>query len=227
MKAVTPGHPTASELAGEMLIELDDRLLERVQFAQSIPDVLGGVILAESALLWLRQPVLQERVFGVVGLLAAVAVAVAFARELWMLLSGRRHGEEGWLEWTDLLVGGMLILGVLHGWSERGKLFRPDLLMGAVLLIKSVLQPWAKRRFGARSVLRMDAAGLRVQITRFRGFGFEWAELASARVDEKAVVFTTHAGRVHRLRLPRYGNRDEIRSALRARLAAAGLLPGS
>jgi hypothetical protein len=193
-----------------LVILLHDR---RVAAAERL-DLLGhgaaaaGLASAAFGALPARTP--GGAALAAVEIAAALGLALAIRREL----RARDEERPARVSWLNLAAAA--VLGIQWYVERRagGKLFSPELLSALVTAGLAFLHPLVQRRRRERRALRMDGAGISIQIGRLRRFTAAWSDLRAVDAAPAELRFVRADGREHRVSLRAITNRDEVAAAV-------------
>ena len=123
------------------------------------------------------------------------------------------HAHHG-IDWIDLSLGAMLLVEAYAKFHANGRIARPMILMGVVLLIVGIfhgrIAAWGARRLE----LRVDDHGISVPGRFFRRLTLAWSEVAEITVGAATARVIALDGRDQQLNLADAINADAIRHAL-------------
>lgn len=202
-----------------LIIPLDDR---RVRMAERLDLVGHGaavVGLASAALGGLPARTAGGAALAAVELAAALALALAIRREL----RARDETAPAGVSWLNLVAAAVLLGQWYVEWRAGGKWFSPELLSGVVTGGLAFLHPTIQRRRQSRRMLRIDDAGITLQLSRFRRVFAAWSDLRALEATPGALRFVTADGREQRVSLRMIVNGAQVAQAVAAAAERRGL----
>lgn len=202
-----------------LTIPLQDR---RVRIAERLDLVGHGaavVGLASAALGGLPARTAGGTALVAVELAAAAALAVAIRREL----RARDDAAPAGISWLNLGAAAVLLVQWYVELRAGGKWFSPELLSGVVTGGLAFMHPVIQRRRQSRRMLRIDDAGITLQLGRFRRVSAAWSDLRALEATPDALRFVTADGREERASLRMIVNRAEVVAAVASASARHGV----
>jgi hypothetical protein len=193
-----------------LVIHIHDRraaLAERLDLMGHAAAALGLIAAAADAL-----PARTTAAAALVAVEIAAAAALAFAirREL----RARDQERPARISLLNLLASAVLLVQWYVELRAGGKGFSPDLLGAITAAVLAFLHPLIQRRRKERRALRIDAAGITVQLGRFRRFSAAWTDLRAVDAAPHALRFVTADGRERKVRLRMMTNGAEVAEAV-------------
>lgn len=200
-------------MSSEIVLPLHDNRIRIAERMQLVQDAASAFALIPAGLARLHSVDPVQHWFAYVELAAVAALAVMTVREF----RDREDITPG-IGWLNLTIGGVLILESLLQTHEGHKWFTPALLTGMVSIMLGVFQGrirTAKRNRGQRS-MRVTDEGIAIRFGKFRRFDRAWADISTIEREGDVFIITPRTGKAVKVKLKRYGNRDEVEAALRA-----------
>jgi len=211
------------------VISVRYRRVQRIQFLQKLQHAIPSVIVLTDGISHLQHdPHGTSLALGVAEVLVSVLVIGSVIRGFRQLVastpapSGHSHQAHG-IDWIDLFLGAMLLVEAYAKFHANGRIARPMILLGVVLLVVGLLHgrlaAWGGRRFE----LRVSDAGISVPGRFFRRLTLAWCEVAEITVGAATARVIALDGRDQSLDLAGASNADAIRAVLadaKARLEA-------
>ena len=200
-------------------LDLDDRRRAAALRVQLFQQMASVVVLAPAALHRVRS---HAPFLIALGAVEVVAIALASAVALRDLRG--RGAPFRRFDPLNALVGTILLVEYAVSLSGGGKRFTPTLLTALAYWALTLLGPHLQERSRRRRRLTIDEDRITVRVSRLRTFRIAWADVGGIVGQDRSLRFTMKDGSQRTLSLGRYGNRDEIRSAV-ARGAAKVSIP--
>ena len=205
------------------------RRVQRGQFLQKLQHAIPSVIVLTDGINHLQHdPHGTSLALGVAEVLVSLLVMGSVIRGFRQLVtrskapSDHSHQAHG-LDWIDLFLGAMLLVEAYAKFHASGRIARPMILLGVVLIVVGILHgriaAWGDRRLE----LRVDEDGISVPGRFFRRLTLAWAEVAEITIGSTTARLIAVDGRDQSLNLADAANAEPIRQALadaRTRLAA-------
>lgn len=207
------------------------RRVQKGQFLQKLQHAIPSVIVLTDGLDHLQHdPHGASLALGLAEVVVAVLVIGSVLRGFRKLLATAKGGGHAdahhGVDWIDIFLGAMLLVEVYAKYHATGRIARPMILLGVVLVIVGVfhgrLAAWGDRRLQ----LRIDEHGISVPGRFFRRLTLAWPEVAEITVGRTTARVIAVDGRDQVLNLGDALNADAIRAALtgaQSRLADARL----
>ncbi len=147
-------------------------------------------------------------------------VVLSFAR---MLRGLRRrpdhddtvHAPHSRVDWSDLILGAMLVVEAVVHHDETGHWKRPTLFMAGVAFLFGIFHGPFNRWVERRRSLRVTDDGIRI-LHPFRGFAAAWRDVTAFDLSDAEAVIATAAGKRRRIDLKDVTNLRDVRPVLEA-----------
>ena len=199
------------------LVPVRYRRVENARFLQKLQHAIPSVIVLTEGVSHL-----QHGPHGVSLALGVAEVAVSLLvigtvirgfRVLRTAVAPGRHAHHG-IDWIDLTLGAMLLVEAYAKFHANGRLARPIILMGAVLIVVGIFHGRIAAWGGRRLELRVEDQGISVPGRFFRRLTLAWSEVAEITVGAATARVIALDGRDQQLNLADAINADAIRHAL-------------
>ena len=193
------------------------RRVQRGQFLQKLQHAIPSVMVLSDGISHLQHdPHGASLALGVAEVVVSVLVIGSVIRGLRQLLSktSAPAGHAHRIDWIDIFLGAMLLVEAYAKFHANGRLARPTILMGVVLLVIGLLHGRIAARGDRRLELRVDDHGISVPGRFFRRLTLPWAEVAEITIGSTTARLIAKDGRDQSLNLADAANADVIRHAL-------------
>ena len=196
------------------------RRVQRGQFAQKLQHAIPSVVVLNDGITHLQhEPHGTSLALGVAEVAVSILVIGSVVRGWRRLISktpkaaGHSHQAHG-VDWIDLFLGAMLLVEAYAKFHANGRIARPMILLGAVLMVVGILHGriagWADRRLE----LRVNEHGISVPGRFFRRLTLAWADVAEITVGPATARLIAADGRDQSLDLADAANAEDIRHVL-------------
>ncbi len=207
------------------------RRVDNARFLQKLQHAIPSVIVLTDGISHLQHDPhgvsLALGIAEVVVSLLVIGTVIRGFRELRAARTSATAGQQAHphhgIDWIDLSLGAMLLVEAYAKFHANGRLARPTILMGVVLIVIGLfhgrIAAWGARRLE----LRIDDRGISVPGRFFRRLTLAWSEVAEITVGATTARVIAVNGRDQPLNLADAINADEIRHVLadaRARLVS-------
>jgi hypothetical protein len=173
-------------------------------------DLIGIGQLAPAALARLTGGGSVALLVGVVEAIAIVFAMVAGVRDM----RGHEEQNDG-VDLTNLAMSAVLFLEWGFRTAAGHKWFTPMFLTAAAGVFVAFFRPWLATRTGrGKRSIRADDEGVHVRLSRWKQWRMRWDHLSSIDATGNTITFNLRDGSERILKLRRYSNADEIRSAV-------------
>jgi hypothetical protein len=193
-------------------IPLHDRRKLMVERFQLIQDLFGIILLAPACWARLQAHGLLTHALGFAEVAAIAFAFFAGIRDL------RSHSEpDNSVDLTNLSLGIVLLLEYFFSLSAGHKRFSPLLLTALTGFFLAFFKPWMGSRVQhRRRSIRIDEEGVHVRLARFRKWSIGRHELRNVEAHDDALIFHLRDGSTREIKLRRYLNAEEVRTAVLA-----------
>ncbi len=201
------------------LVPVRYRRVENARYLQKLQHAIPSVIVLTDGVSHLQHdPHGVSLALGVaevaVSLLVIGTVIRGFRVLRTAVATGRHEHAHHSIDWIDLSLGAMLLVESYAKFHANGRLARPTILMGAVLIVVGMFHGRIAACGGRRLELRVDDQGISVPGRFFRRLTLAWSEVAEITVGAATARVIALDGRDQQLNLADAINADAIRHAL-------------
>jgi hypothetical protein len=178
-----------------------------------IGDALPGFILLVNGITELMDPS-EHGKYALLNILVGIAVIIAFRIEL----KHESPTKQKTVKWFDVIAGLVLIVEALNHY-HTGKIFQPAIfycLTGIIIICRGIFHA----QFPTFRKLTCNDSGFVLHPNPFRLYKVRWNNLVAVELVKETLHIKTSTGKIYKVNLHRYENRDEILETLQKYLKA-------
>jgi hypothetical protein len=197
-------------MSEEIVIHLHDRAARMAGRIQLMQDVASVIALVPPALVRVHSTDILEKGFAILEFLAVAVLGATTVKEL----RDREHDVAG-VAWANIVIGIILIIeNTLRVHEGQHKVFSPTLLTGISSIVLGLIDGKLKQRKKGHRNIRITDTNLHVRLGKFRKFNLAWSDVTGIEEGGKYLTIHVRDGRNCRIRLNRYDNGAEVRTAI-------------
>jgi hypothetical protein len=205
----------------ELVVPLKSIRQARTMVVQKLQDVVPALVLVGDGVSRVRgASEAWSFTLGGLEIVSGGLVVLAFVR---MLKTVRRrpdqdetrHAHHSRVDWSDLVLGAMLVVEAVVHHDETGHWKRPTLFTAGIAFLFGLFPGRFERWVERRRSLHVTDDGIRI-LHPFRGFAAAWRDVTAFDLSDAEAVIATSAGKRRRIDLKDVTNLRDVRPVLEA-----------